>query len=134
MRGESVIRAPQAASGDRLGKGGRSMKNRTLTVITGAILLLVLVAAGTGVFYHTSGAPIHFVTVRGEHATYQGSGLYYYDPASVVREGVIWDVVDLCLALPLFALAIVLSQRNALRGRLGLCGMLFYFVYKYLMY
>lgn len=49
------------------------------------IAVLVLVAA-IGVFYHTSGAPIHFVTVRGEHATYQGSGLYYYDPASVVRE------------------------------------------------
>jgi hypothetical protein len=40
----------------------------------------------------------------------------------------------LTCALPLFAAAIVLSQRNVLRGRLGLCGMLFYFVYKYLMY
>jgi len=74
------------------------------------------------------------VTVRGEHATYQGSGLYRYDPASVAREGVVWDVIDLCLALPLFAAAIVLSQHNALRGRLLLGGMLFYFVYKYLMY
>lgn len=110
------------------------MKNRTLTLLTGVILLLVLVAALTGVFYHPSGAPIHFVTVRWEHATYQGSGLYYYDPASVVREGVVWDVIDLCLALPLFIVAIFLSWRGSLRGRLLLGGLLFYFFYKYMQY
>jgi hypothetical protein len=102
--------------------------------LSALIAVLVLVAAATGVFYQTPGAHISFVTVRGEHAIYQGSGLYRYDPASVAREGMVWDMIDLCLALPLFALAIVLGQRNALRGRLLLGGMLFYFVYKYLMY
>lgn len=110
------------------------MKYKTLTILTGVILLLVLVAAASGAFYHTTGAPIHFVTVRGEHATYQGSGLYYYDPASVAREGVVWDVIDLVLALPLFVVAMLLSWRGSLRGRLLLGGMLFYFVYQYLQY
>ena len=110
------------------------MKNRTLTLLTGVILLLVLVAAATGVFYQMPGAHIDFVTVRGEHATYQGVGLYRYDPASVAREGVVWDVIDLCLALPLFAAAIVLSRRGSLRGRLLLGGMLFYFFYQYMQY
>ena len=81
-----------------------------------------------------AGAHINFVTVRGEHATFQGYGLYYYDPASVAREGIIWDVIDLCLALPLFIVAIVLSWRGSLRGQLLLGGMLFYFFYKYMMY
>ena len=110
------------------------MKQRTLLLFTGAILLLVLVAAATGVFSQTAGAPIDFVTVRGEQATYQGSGLYRYDPASVAREGMIWDVIDISLALPLFLVAIVLSWRGWLRGHLLLGGMLFYFFYKYLMY
>jgi len=110
------------------------MNKRTLTLFTGVILLLVLVAAATGIFYQTAGAHINFVTVRGEHATYQGSGLYYYDPASVAREGIIWDVIDLCLALPLFIVAIVLTWRGLLRGQLLLGGMLFYFFYKYMMY
>jgi hypothetical protein len=110
------------------------MNKRTLILLTGAILLLVLVAAATSVFSQTSGAHINFVTVRGEHATYQGTGLYRYDPASVASEGVVWDVINLCLALPLFALAIVLSWRGSLRGRLGLCGMLFYFFYVYMQY
>ncbi len=102
--------------------------------LSALIAVLVLVAAAAGVFSQTPGAHVSFVTVRGEHAIYQGSGLYRYDPASVAREGVVWDVIDLILALPLFAVAIVLSLRGSLRGRLGLCGMLFYFVYKYLMY
>jgi hypothetical protein len=108
------------------------MKKSTLTLLSGVILLLVLVATATGVFYHTAGAPIHFVTVRGEHATYQGSGLYRYDPAELSSEGIVWDVINLCLALPLFALALVFSWRGSLRGRLLLGGLLCYFVYVYL--
>ncbi len=65
---------------------------------------------------------------------FKGSGLYYYDPASVAREGIIWDVIDLCLALPLFIVAIVLTWRGSLRGQLLLGGMLFYFFYKYMQY
>ena len=108
------------------------MNKRILTVFTGVILLLVLVAAATGVFYQTAGAHINFVTVRGEYASYEGSGLYYFDPASVAREGIIWDVIDLCLALPLFIVAIVLTWRGSLRGQLLLGGMLLYFFYKYM--
>jgi len=110
------------------------MNKRTLTLFTGVILLLVLVAVATSIFYQTAGAHINFITVRGEHATYQGSGLYYYDPDSVAREGIIWDVIDLFLALPLFIVAIVLTWRGSLRGQLLLGGMLFYFFYKYMMY
>jgi hypothetical protein len=110
------------------------MNKKTLTLFTGVILLLVLVAAATGIFYQTLGAHISFVTVRGEHATFQGYGLYYYDPASVAREGIIWDVIDLCLALPLSIVAIVLTWRGSLRGQLLLGGMLFYFFYKYMQY
>jgi hypothetical protein len=108
------------------------MKPRTLTLLSGVILLLVPVAAAIGIFSQATGAPIHVVTVRGEHATYQGSGLYRYDPALSAREAVIWDVIQLCLALLLFALAIVLAWRGSLRGRLLLCGLLFYIVYVYL--
>ena len=108
------------------------MKNNTL--IPGVILLLVLIATATGVFYHTPGSPIKLVTVRGEQATYQGSGLYHYDPVTVAREGMIWDVINLFIGLPLFAAAIVMSRRNSLRGRLLLSGLLFYLFYVYLMY
>lgn len=108
------------------------MKPRTLILFSGVILLLVLTATTIGIFSQTTGASIHFVTVRGEHATFQGSGLYRYDPASLAGEAAVWDVINLCLALTLLALAMVLSWRGLLRGRLLLAGMLFYFVYVYL--
>lgn len=106
---------------------------KTVFVLSGLIALLVLVAAGAGVFYDTPGSPIQYVTVRGEPAVYQGHGLYRYDPAWFAREGVVWDAINLFLGLPLFCAAIVMSQRRSLRGRLLLGGLLFYFFYVYLM-
>jgi hypothetical protein len=108
------------------------MKNYLL--LSGAIFLLVLIATATGAFYRTPGSPIEYTTVRGEQAIYQGTGLYRYDPAWFALEGIVWDVINLFIALPLFAVAIYLSQRNSLRGKVLLCGLLFYFVYAYLMY
>lgn len=107
------------------------MKNKTL--LYGLIWLLILVATGTGIFYQTPGPRIEYVTVRGEQAIFQGSGLYRYDPAWFAREGVVWDVINLFIGLPLFAVAIYLSQRNSLRGRSLLGGLLFYFFYVYIM-
>jgi len=108
------------------------MKSHVL--ISAVVFVLVLVATATGVFYQTPGSPIEYTTVRGEHAIFQGTGLYRYDPAWFALEGVVWDVINLCIGLPLFAAAIYASQRNSLRGRLLLGGLLFYFVYVYLMY
>jgi hypothetical protein len=71
--------------------------------------------------------------VRGELAVYIGSGLYRFDPAWLAREGVVWDWINLFVGLPLFALAIYLSQKNSLRGQLLVGGMLFYFYYVYIM-
>lgn len=49
-------------------------------LLYGLIFLLVLVATTTGVFYHTPESCIESLTVRGQHAVFQGSGLYRYDP------------------------------------------------------
>jgi hypothetical protein len=100
----------------------------------GLIFLLVLLATTTGAFYHTPEPHIVSMTLRGQEAVFQGSGLYRYDPVSLVREGVIWDVINLFIGLPLFAMAIFISLRNTLRGRLLLGGLLAYFWYVYIMY
>ncbi len=97
------------------------------------IFFLVLIATVAGIFYQTPGSPIEYTTVRGEQVVFQGSGLYHYDPAPFAREGVVWDVINLFIGLPLFAVAIYLNQRNSLRGRLLLGGLLFYFSYVYVL-
>ena len=60
--------------------------------------------------------------------------MYKYDPTAVAREGIIWDANNLIVGLPLLAVAIYLTRRGSLRGRLLLGGLLFYFFYNYLMY
>lgn len=107
------------------------MKSHVL--LSGLVFLLVLIAAATGIFYQTPGTPIAHTTVRGDYVVFQGSGLYRYNPALFTREGVIWDVINLFIGLPLLAAAIYFSQRNSLRGRLLLGGLLFYFFYVYVM-
>lgn len=71
-------------------------------------------------------------TIRGQLTTYQSGGIYKYNPAFFVREGVVWDVINLFIALPLFLLASIAALRNSLRGRLLLGGLLAYFFYVYL--
>jgi hypothetical protein len=107
---------------------------KTKVLLYGLIWLLILIATTTGIFYRTQGAHIEYVTVRGEHAIFQGSGLYQYDPVALAREGIIWDVINLFIGLPLLAAAIVLAGRGSLRGRLMLSGFFCYFIYVYLMY
>lgn len=96
------------------------------------IFVLILAAAATGIFSHGGGPNFEAVTVRGQHAVFQGSGLYRDNPASFAREGVVWDVVNLFLALPLFAVGSILALRGSSPGRLLLGGLLAYFWYVYL--
>ncbi len=105
--------------------------NKSIVVL---ILILVLTATTTGFFYRTQESKIEHVTVRGDLAVFQGSGLYRYDPFSLAREAVIWDVINLLVAVPLFVAGAYLTNRNSLRGRLLLSGMFSYFFYVYLMY
>ena len=103
-------------------------------ILYSLIFLLVFVATAAGLFYDTPEARFEHTTVRGQRAVYQGSGLYRYDPVVVVREGKIWDAINLFLALPLFVVSVILTLSNSLRGKLLLGGLLFYLFYVYLMY
>ncbi len=96
------------------------------------IFLLIFAATATGIFYHSEGSPIQSISIRGQPVTFQDSGLYKFNPAYFAREGVIWDAVNLFIALPLFVISSVAAVRNSLRGRLFLGGLLAYFFYVYL--
>lgn len=96
------------------------------------IFILIVVATTMGIFYHTHAPRTEGTSARGQHVVYQGDGIYRFDPASFAREGIVWDVVNLFIGVPLFALAAIGSLRNRLRGRLLLGGLLAYFWYVYL--
>jgi hypothetical protein len=76
------------------------------------IAVLVAVAAGTGVFYEA---------------------IFKDENPSFATQAVGQDFVTLFLAVPLFLLCTYWAAKGSLRARLAWLGILFYFVYTYLM-
>ncbi len=94
--------------------------------------LLVLFAAGMGVFYQCPGQPYEYTNHRGETVMINGRGLYYYDTVSMAAQQQGNDVVTLTVGLPLLAISTWLAFRGSLRGRLLLTGTLGFFLYTYM--
>ncbi len=102
---------------------------RTLSALSGVIVVLALITALTGLLWQGGGAPESFTSIHGEVIDIYGSGIYRND--SVIRatanKGA--DAVTLALALPLLVVSLVLVRRRSLRGRLLLFGVLVWFLY-----
>lgn len=95
------------------------------------IALLALLASAWGLFGQGSGDPQLFITPRGENVQLFGHGLYRFDSVNGASQMMGQDAVTLALAVPLLIVAIVLTGRGSLRGRLLLTGALGYFLYTY---
>ncbi len=95
------------------------------------IALLALIASAAGVFGQGSGQPLNFTSLRGEAVQLYGHGLYKYDSVSGAAQMMGQDVVTLVLGVPLLIVAILLTRKGSLRGRLLLTGALGYFLYTY---
>ena len=105
--------------------------SNTMIALASAIATLSLIVAALGVFWQGEGQPFEFRTLRGETVMIQGHGLYRYDTVSFAAQAIAQDVVTLLVGIPLLVLAIVLSRRGSLRGKLLLAGTLAYFLYTY---
>lgn len=105
--------------------------NAILIRLSLGIALLALVASAAGLFGQGSGQPVAFTTARGETVMLYGHGLYRYDSANGASQMMGQDAVSLALGVPLLVLAVVLTARGSLRGRLLLTGALGYFLYTY---
>lgn len=108
------------------------MKHNALLIrLSILIALLALVAAALGLLGQGNGAPQAFITARGESVQLYGHGLYRYDSVNGASQMMGQDAVTLILAVPLLVVAILLTRKGLLRGRLLLTGALGYFLYTY---
>lgn len=107
---------------------------RSQLLIPSMIALLVVLATGTALLMPGDGSQVRFVTAQGEETLLQATGLYHDLPVSVAREGIVWDVINLFIAVPAFILALWFARRGSLRGRLAVAGLSLYFAYAYLMW
>lgn len=94
-----------------------------------AVVILVIISAGTGLFWRTGGQPFDALTIRGESVKMYGDGLYAYDTyfKALINKGT--DAFTLLIAVPLLLWAILLSRGERVKGRLLLAGVLSYFLY-----
>jgi len=106
----------------------------TLLILSSLIILLVLIAAGLGIFWQGEGEAFAFQSLRGETIMMQGHGLYYYETVSTAAQAIAQDVVTLLLGIPLLLTALLLARRGSQRGQLLLVGTLAYFLYTYSSY
>lgn len=95
------------------------------------IIILAVIAAGTGLLWQGAGEAYPFTTLRGETVLIRGRGLYRYDSVSSAAQETGQDVVTLFLGVPLLAAGAKLNSRGSLRGQLLLAGGLGYFLYTY---
>ncbi len=102
-----------------------------VTVFVLMIVILALIAAGFGVFYHNDTAPFDWQTPRGDTIAMQGEGLYRYDSVSGATQMISGDLVTLIIGVPLLLISLILYRRGSLRGHLLLTGTLGYFLYTY---
>lgn len=102
-----------------------------ITWLSSLVALLVILAAGAGLFYRSAGESFPFTTVRGQTAQIYGKGLYRFDTVFIGTGFKGQDVVALFLAVPLLVVSIYLSSRGTLIGQLLLTGVLGYFLYVY---
>ncbi len=111
------------------------MKNlRAVSILTVLIALFSLTAAIAGIFSGGGPGRYVFTTVHGEAVTIYGSGIYRYDSVSMAAQAIAQDIVTLILGIPLLAVALFLSRKGFLKGRILLAGTLAYFLYTYTSY
>lgn len=108
------------------------MKNtKTILVLAALVVILAGIAAGFGVFGQGNGETVAVTSFRGEEVQLYGHGLYRYDSLSGASQEIAQDAVTLFVGIPLLVLAMVLTAKSKLRGRLLLSGAFAYFLYTY---
>jgi hypothetical protein len=111
------------------------MKTSPIVIkLTYPILLLGLLAVGTGIFWQRPGALSEFTTLRDETFILFGHGLYRYDTISYAAQAIGQDAATLLVGIPLLFLGLLLSRKGSLRGELLLAGGLGYMLYTYTSY
>lgn len=107
---------------------------KSVTILSIAIILLSIVAASMGIFSDDGTGPFEVETVRGTTVTIYGQGIYQHMSAELAPQGIAQDYVTLFAGVPLLIIGLLWARKGSLRGRFLLAGTLGYFLVTYLFY
>ena len=88
------------------------------------IAILAAIAAAVGLFSTNGTGPFLFTTLHGEIIEIYGRGLYQYDTPLIAVGYRVGDAFTLFVGSPLLLVSLWRYQHDALRGKIGLTGLL----------
>ncbi|MEC1772528.1 hypothetical protein [Schinkia azotoformans] len=106
----------------------------TISILVFFIVVLSTAATIAGIFSSEGSGPFEYETIRGKTVMIYGKGIYQHMSLEVAPQGIAQDVVTLFIGVPILLIALYLTRRGWLRGRILLAGTLGYFFVTYLLY
>ncbi|MFW6035633.1 MAG: GNAT family N-acetyltransferase [Halothermotrichaceae bacterium] len=107
---------------------------KILTILVFAIVVLALAATLAGIFTEKGAGTYEFTSIHGEEVLIYGKGIYRNMAAVSAPDGIAQDIVTLVLAIPLLIISFLWAKKGSLKGRLLFAGVVFYFLFTYLLY
>ncbi|MTI59321.1 MAG: hypothetical protein FH762_04895 [Firmicutes bacterium] len=111
------------------------MKYKTvLGILIFFIVILSLTATIAGIFSTQGPGNFEFTSIHGQEILIYGKGVYRNMSVLAAPDGIAQDYVTLILAIPLLIISFFWAKKDSLKGNLLLAGVLFYFLFTYLLY
>lgn len=107
---------------------------RKINVFVIIISVLSILSSLVGVFYQYDSNITEVVSVNGAQVELYQHGLYYRDSVSVAAQGIASDIVTALFAIPILLVSLVLYNKEQLKGKVLLTGIIGYFMYTYISY
>jgi hypothetical protein len=107
---------------------------KPLTFLIFLIVILSIVATTMGIFSNEGRGQYEYTSIRGKSVMIYGKGLYKDMSAEVAPQGIAQDCVTLFIAIPFLIISFFKAQKESLKGKYLLAGMLGYFLVTYLFY
>jgi hypothetical protein len=109
--------------------------NKTNNILVILVIILSIVASVYGFFSNNAVYENKiFLSINEETVNIYGKGLYYNDSVSMASQARAQDIVTLIFGIPLLIIGLIFANKNSLRGKLLLTGVLGYFLYTYTAY
>jgi len=105
--------------------------SKWLTWIVPVTAVLIVFAAGMGVFWQDGGQSYNFTTLHNDVAQIYGQGLYHYDTTIIAVGYRIGDAYTLLAGIPFLLTTYFLYRRGSLRAGLLMGGTLAFLLYEY---
>jgi hypothetical protein len=111
------------------------MKNKkAINILVLIISILAVIATLYGIFSNGGQGESKFTSVFGEQITLYGKGIYQNDSIAVTAQGLAQDYITLIFGVALLLISLWQYNKETLKGKLLLIGILGFFLYTYMSY